>query len=81
MSVDRAKLLAAYDRALKAKARAEKRVRDICAILERDCDHPAAHVRPYHWEHDNGYGRQTEMVGRICGICLKKDHYASGWWG
>lgn len=48
------------------------------------CDHPE--TRDYHWEDDNGYGRQTQMVAQQCifcgGVCFwnnKRFSYPDEW--
>ena len=42
------------------------------------CDHSQTEV--YDWEHDNGYGRQTKMIGTRCIFCFKKDYWNRGQW-
>ncbi len=40
----------------------------------RACSHK--HVRPWNWEHDNGYGGQTTIAGEQCIICYKRRGWA-----
>lgn len=44
------------------------------------CDHPAIHVKDYRWEHDTGYGLQTQHVGSRCAICGATSRYKDGRW-
>lgn len=72
---------------LKAYERARDKVRHWAVKLEaarhalaQDCDHPEKYVDNYHWEHDNGYGRQTQRVGKICNICRAVRYYEHSEW-
>ena len=40
------------------------------AELRKDCSHER--VVEYQWEHDNGYGRQSQCTGQRCTICDRK---------
>ena len=44
--------------------------------LAANCLHER--VGPYHWEHDNGYGRQQYFTGQRCNICQFIDHWKNG---
>jgi hypothetical protein len=50
------------------------------AELATRCDHPKDLVTNYQWEHDTGYGRQLQINGYKCGICLKIDLWRDGTW-
>ncbi len=45
------------------------------AILITYCPHPSFAVIDYEWEHDNGYGVQSKVVGERCMICRSKKHW------
>ena len=55
-----------------------KKVKD--SIIEKGCPHPEDFLNDYHWEWDNGYGRQEQRVGKRCSICEKIDSSNSGRW-
>ena len=40
------------------------------------CDH--SKTEEFHWEHDNGYGRQSKMTGKRCVYCGWKDLWNHG---
>lgn len=44
--------------------------------LESICDHTL--TEPYSWEHDNGYGRQTDICGNRCVYCRAEDVWGRG---
>lgn len=79
-------LLESYKKALKASHKAQEKVETLRKSLALDCSHPVEFVRSYRWEHDNGYGRQSAMTGKICDICRSKDLWGTGfkststWW-
>lgn len=47
-------------------------------VTERTCTH--SETNPHSWEHDGGYGKQTEMLGRRCRACCFIDYYLDGKW-
>lgn len=72
--------LRAFKSALKRVERANVHLASIRKALAHSCAHPEEFHSPFHWEHDNGYGRQTRIIGRQCGICWKRDIWNSGTW-
>ena len=51
------------------------------AEAKRRCTHPKAFLSDYTWEHDNGYGRQSQVVGELCGFCSAKKSWKNmGTW-
>ena len=44
------------------------------------CSHPKEHVIKYDWVSDNGYGRQSAMIGKICLICKMTDPHDCNHW-
>lgn len=44
--------------------------------LQGICDH--SEVEDYKWEHDNGYGRQSDHVGKRCRFCGWIDRWNDG---
>ena len=44
--------------------------------LREICDH--SDTEPYEWEHDNGYGRQTMIIGKRCVHCWFVDLWNRG---
>lgn len=64
---------------IQARARATKvqtEITDTVAQLQGICDHP--HTTDYVWEHDNGYGRQTQISGLRCRFCGWVDLWKRG---
>lgn len=62
-------------------AEAEERVWLARKALGNKCQHPPEHVVESPWEHDNGYGRQSMIVGLRCVLCkARKDFQAQGYW-
>lgn len=49
---------------------------DLENALKGVCDHSSS--KEYRWEHDNGYGRQTMISGRICVYCRAIDPWGRG---
>lgn len=45
----------------------------LCRELAKDCQHEE--VREYQWEHDDGYGRQSQNEGLQCTICGAINYY------
>jgi hypothetical protein len=45
-------------------------------IIEIGCDH--SNTTDYRWEHDNGYGRQSNIVGKKCIYCGWIDSWGRG---
>ena len=55
---------------LKKRARASRLGSECSALvkqLQGICDHTQTAL--HGWEHDNGYGRQTQMTGKRCVFC------------
>jgi|WetSurSiteA1Bulk_404760.scaffolds.fasta_scaffold00048_22 hypothetical protein len=54
-----------------------KHCREITDYLTSNdlCSHQL--TKPFEWEHDSGYGRQTRMVGVQCCICKKVKYWNS----
>lgn len=44
-------------------------------LLWSGCNHTS--LRDFTWEHDNGYGRQTQMPAKQCNACQKEFKYRS----
>jgi hypothetical protein len=59
----RAQVKKIYDRARPIEAETAALIKELRGI----CDHPE--TRDYPWEHDNGYGRQSQNVGKQCVFC------------
>jgi hypothetical protein len=53
----------------------QKREESILEKLSADCPHEDTSI--YQWEHDNGYGRQSNVNGRRCNICGAIKHWES----
>lgn len=68
----------AYRAALQRSLRAQENAEEMRKELATNCEHPADFIHDYPWEHDNGYGRQSRMIGKVCRICLRKDFWNSG---
>jgi hypothetical protein len=52
---------------------------DIQSLIERlrpICDH--SETEPYVWEHDSGYGVQTDVTGKQCSYCGAVDFWSRG---
>ena len=48
-------------------------------LLAEGCDHYK--TKEYTWEHDNGYGRQSKVVGIRCVHCgAEKSWNSQGYW-
>lgn len=67
--------LAAYRRLLQQERDIGRLVEATRKRLAKDCAHPDEFLRDYPWEFDNGYGRQTQHVGKRCGICRATNLY------
>lgn len=64
-------------KAMKAFKRAYNALEHARAVLQdKGCTHPAAHLREFTWEHDNGYGVQSTLKGVECALC-----HAQNRWG
>lgn len=63
-------------RAVRRRSLADAAVGDIRATLQGICDHPDPVA--YHWEHDNGFGRQTPQIGARCTYCGWIDRWKLG---
>jgi hypothetical protein len=48
----------------------------IVTHLRTSCDH--SKQENYIWEHDNGYGRQTKIIGKECCYCGCVDLWSRG---
>lgn len=71
---------------LRARDRKQKAAQALGEALDRlraeGCDHPAEHRRPWKWEYDNGYGRQSWADGERCDLCdMHKRWVSSNWSG
>ncbi len=68
---------------LKMRVRITFEIENLRASLRQACDH--SETEPYMWEHDNGYGRQTLVIGKRCVYCLfvdlwdRNNFHASDW--
>ena len=70
-----------YERLRLALRRAGREFREYEEKLAVNCNHPEQYVEPYQWEHDNGYGRQHMITGKVCTICrAKKLWESSDYW-
>jgi hypothetical protein len=43
--------------------------------VDGNCKHPEGRLESFSWEHDNGYGRQTERTGKRCRDCGRLCHW------
>jgi hypothetical protein len=75
---ERIQLLELYEQAKKVAFYANKKVEELKNRLATGCPHPKEHVKPYQWEHDNGYGRQSMVDGKHCSICGAIDSWGRG---
>lgn len=66
-----------YEALLKECIRSSKEFRAYQKNLSKSCDHPDRYVMDWQWEHDNGYGRQTMIDGKRCGICGATKNWVS----
>jgi hypothetical protein len=66
--VYRSKLLA-------SAAQAQVEAEEIRKRLSEGCNHPEQFVEDWQWEHDNGYGRQTMVNGKMCKLCRARKHW------
>lgn len=66
---DRAKLEVEFAKAQKREANARAKVERLRQLLACGCAHPEKYQAEYRWEHDNGYGRQTMIMGKRCSLC------------
>lgn len=38
-------------------------------LMASRCTHPAERVTEFQWTHDDGYGKQSQMIGNRCSVC------------
>lgn len=57
----------------KAIERWDARIEALRAKVAKKCRH--VQTVDFHYEHDDGYGRQTKCIGKRCVFCEKKNYY------
>lgn len=67
--------LRAIEKLREEQTAASQKISKIRARFKEGCTH--SHIEPFEWEHDNGYGRQSQCVGHRCVLCHKKNYYPS----
>lgn len=54
----------------------DKRISDLYERIAPMCLHPL--VKPYNWEWDSGYGRQSTVTGERCVFCGAESPHSNG---
>jgi hypothetical protein len=57
----------------KAAAKWDAKIKVMRVAITKTCRH--TQTTEFKWEHDNGYGRQSQHVGLRCVFCLKVNRW------
>jgi len=59
----------------------EEEIKETRKALRPVCVHPPGHREEFTWEHDDGYGRQSQVTGEVCKLCgMKRRFTSSSFW-
>jgi len=71
----------AIEQSIRVSKKAHAKTEAARKALGKECTHPVEAQMPYQWEHDNGYGVQSQHEGIRCRLCgAEKAWKSSSYW-